>query len=507
MSLADVARLSRMLRAQQRDLDILDAYYEGRQPLSFLTDQVRNAIGSRLTALVINWPELILDSLEQRLDVQGFLLGGSDEEDESLWNDWQRNNFDEESQVCHLEAMLYGRTAVSVWSDPDDPREPRMALETPRQMIVDYEPGTRKVRQALKQWVDGRDVYVNHYLPDRVDKYAGTARNTSITSDPMIPQDVTSVVRLIDSLDNPLGVPPVVPFVNRRRTRRMEGRSELSSVLPLADAVNKLATDMMVTSEFHAEPRRWATGVQVPQTGGSTGGAERDRLQAEVKKYWDQATTGKTWLAGQGVNFGQFQAADLQNFTTAIRMLGGLVAAISGLPPHYVGLSSEANPASAEAIQSSEASMVKRAKRKQTGFGGSHEDVMRLTSAIRRGGAVKDLPAEYQRMVTTWADPQTRSVGAMADAVQKLSSGENPIISRQTGQEWLGMSPQERTRDEQFRKDLAENGATADTQAKLELAQRLQDEQGLSLAAAYAAAGLGNAAGQIKADQNQPTQG
>jgi hypothetical protein len=56
-------------------------------------------------------------------------------------------------------------------------------------------------------------------------------------------------------------------------------------------------------------------------------------------------------------------------------MLAAQIAAIAGLPPHYVGLMSQANPASADAIRSAEASLVKRALRKQRVFGGSWERV------------------------------------------------------------------------------------------------------------------------------------
>jgi hypothetical protein len=45
--------------------------------------------------------------------------------------------------------------------------------------------------------------------------------------------------------------------------------------------------------------------------------ADRERLQAEAAAYWDQATKGKTWLAGEGVQFGQFPEATLDGFVRA----------------------------------------------------------------------------------------------------------------------------------------------------------------------------------------------
>jgi hypothetical protein len=43
-------------------------------------------------------------------------------------------------------------------------------------------------------------------------------------------------------------------MVNRGRLLNRAGRSELASIAPIADGINKLATDMMVTSEFYQTP-------------------------------------------------------------------------------------------------------------------------------------------------------------------------------------------------------------------------------------------------------------
>jgi hypothetical protein len=76
-----------------------------------------------------------------------------------------------------------------------------------------------------------------------------------------------------EPITHDLGEVPVVPFVNRPRLSRPFGESELADVIPLADAVNKLATDMMVTSEFSASKRRWATGLEIPQGGPGRSGS------------------------------------------------------------------------------------------------------------------------------------------------------------------------------------------------------------------------------------------
>lgn len=474
MSVELARKLSAHLDQASVEMDRLDRYYQGRQIGSFVPRELRETTENRLATLVVNWPRVIVDSIEERLDVEGFLVGGSDSADEVLWDIWQANDMDEKSQLCHLDTLVHGLSFVSVGSFDDG--SPRIEAESAQEMTVVYQPGTRVVSAALKRWTGEGRTHVVLYLPETVERYEAPSLNGALT--------------LVAEVPHGLGVVPVVPFVNKPRVRGQQGESELSDIIPLTDAVSKLATDMMVTSEFHAMPRRWATGVQIPK---GVDPAQRERLQAEVQAYWDRATAGKTWLAGEGVTFGQFAAADMGNFVSAIGMLTGQIAAISGLPPHYLGVTTE-NPASADAIRSAEASLVTRAKRKMRTLGGSWEQVMRLAEAVRRGVPVAELPPEFNSVATVWRDPQTPTVAQAADAATKLVQAQ--IITREQALEDLGYSPVQIER-EQRRWEAA---ATATVRAQIEQAQQLMDERGLSQRAAFAAVGLLQAANAMGED-------
>jgi hypothetical protein len=414
--------------------------------------------------------------------VDGFRAGGQ-QADDGLWQLWQANDLDEWSQMGHLEALLYGQSYGIAWRDRDGLR---ITVETGAEIVVESATGRmRELSAALKRWHDGESWRAALYLPDRVETYRVDGRAESA------PTVAANWQADGPAVTHTAGVVPVVTFTNRPRLDDLRGRSEIVDVIPLTQAINKLATDMMVSSEFHAMPRRYATGIQIP-TG--TDPAERERLQAEATAYWDAATKSKTWLAGQGVTFGQFDTADLANFVGAIGMLTGQIAAIAGLPPHYLGVNSD-NPASADAIRSAEASLVKRAKRKQRQFGGSWERLMRIAKALDLGVAAEDLPEQYARVETIWRDPETPTVSQSADAAVKLTQGEVPIITPETAQEvYLGFTPEQIDQDRRRRIDAAGALALAPVEAQLAMAQRLQAEQGLSQNAALAAVGLLQAA-------------
>jgi hypothetical protein len=480
-ALATVSRLQKKLDAQVPALLKADQYYGGTQPLQFLAPEVRAQCGNRLTSLAINWPRVIVDSVIRRTTTDGFALGRGAVADEDLRALWEFNDLDEWSKMAYTDSAVHARSYLSVGPNDDDPSMPRIMAETAHQIAAEYSPGTRRLRRVLKMWTDGALRYATLYEPvetwrfqaNAPDDFGGNvATEWKLRTDPEL---------------QPLGVVPFAPLVNRPRVLNLDGESELTDVMPLADAINKLASDLLVSAEYHAMPRRWATGIQIPT------GPNRERLQAEVAQYWDQATKDKTWLAGTGVNFGQFAEASLENFIGGIKLLTSQVAAIGGLPPDDLGLNST-NPASAEARRAAETTLIGRVQEKQAHLGGGQERAMQMAVALRLEVPFKDLPEEFRRMETIWRDPATPNVAqAMDAAVKGVQEGIYDIVQ---GQEAVGLSPVQRDAINERARLNAATAATQDVEARMSLARKLQADDGLSLNASLAAVGLLQAAAQ-----------
>jgi hypothetical protein len=480
-----VHRLSQKLAQANVYYDDFDLYYSGDQPLAFLAPEVAAQVGNRLAPLVINWPETIVDSVNRRVQAEGFLLGQGGVADDELWRIWTANEMHHESQLGQIDALVHGKAFISVWGNDEDPDTPLMTFESAHQMDVMYEPGTgdRVVSAGLKRWQDEDVAYATLYLPDRVVRYRSTAQAWGA---PAPVYDVDQV------LDNPLGAVPIVPMVNKGRLLNRAGRSELASIAPIADGINKLATDMMVTSEFFQSPRRWATGIQLP-----VDAANRERLQAEATAYWDEATKKKTWLAGQGVQFGQFPEADLGGFASAINLLTSALASIGGLPPDDLGLN-QVNPASAEARRAAETVLVLRAIEKQSMAGRAYTRAQRFAVAARDGVPLRALPTEYSRMSVDWKDPATQAIAQEMDAASK--GKEAGIYDLEAAQSRVGMGPAERLAMKARSEEAAAAAATADVRARMDMARELTRTDGLTLNAAMAAVGLLQAAATNSAE-------
>jgi hypothetical protein len=471
-------KLLTKISAQSQLLRELDRYYVGGQGLSFLSPEIQRAVRGRLRSLVVNWPRLVVNSLEERLDVDGFRLAQDQAPDGELWRIWQANDLDEASQQVHTDALVHGRAFAIVWADPEDASTPRITVESAEQMTVEFEPGTTTVKHAVKCWAEDDMAYATLYLPNTIERYE--APTNGLATDIVSPQ---AWELREEPIPHDLGVVPVVPFINRPRMTHLYGESELTDVIPLADAVNKLATDMMVSAEYHAAPRRWATGIDLGDGEGS-----ESRSAELIRQKWTEAATGRFLTSdSKDANFGQFPEATLDNFVKGIEMLAAQIAAIAGLPPHYVGLMSQANPASADAIRSAEASLVKRALRKQRVFGGSWERVMRLALLVRDG----NVPASAKSMETVWRDPNTSTWAQQVDAAVKLDGIGLPF---RQNMESLNYSPVQIQRMLKTRS----TDALSNVEAQLEAADEIVETYGISRAGALAAVGL-EAAAKVEA--------
>jgi hypothetical protein len=419
--------LARKLEEESGALKQADDYYMGRQPLRYLDPEVRRQLGGRLDNVVVNWPRLVVDAIEERLNIVGIRNG--DDEASDLWRIWQANAMDEYSERAHADALVYGRSYAMVWASPD-PATPRISIESPLQVCVERDPYDGTVVASLKQWLDATKRWRALLITqDKVVQFRSDIKSDAA----MPPPSNESAWIQYSTEDNPLGVVPIVPIVNRPRTMHPDGESELADVFPLADAVNKLCTDLMVSAEYSAMPRRWITGM-FPM-GSNVTQQQADDMSEKVRNMWETARGSKIWIApNEQTKMGQFPEAQLEGFVNAIRLFSMQVAAISGLPPHYLGLVSD-NPASADAIRSAEASLVFRAMRRQRIWSQAWVDVLKLAVQVRDGVP----PVGMDELEIVWENPETRTPGQMADYALKLVQAG--IVDRGTVLEDLGYTP------------------------------------------------------------------
>lgn len=435
--LDEALRLSRALSRERRALEKNDQYFEGEQPLRFVAPILQQEMGFRLSPIVLNLAQFAVDVYDNRLDIEGFRIGTdrrNRDADSEVEDVWEENQGAFISQQVHREGLALSRGYAMVGPAETDDDAPVITIESPFDAIHEDDPRTKRVKHGIKRWTD-------------LDK---TRWMTFLHTEGSVTWRYERGDWQEDERDDHnFGLCSLVPLMNdprvlgRARPGKFDqrlGRSVFHSVLSPLDALNKMASDMMVSGEFHALPRRWGTGLN-----------EDDFVDEKTGKALDTFSmiAGRMWgTSSEKAKFGQFPEADLSNFHNTIKLLMQIVAMELGLPSHYLLFQGD-NPPSADAIRSSEAQLVKRAERKQLILSSGWEMVQRLV--LLELGRPED--AKPRMIETLWRDPSTPTIAQKADAIVKLvqakdSTGRS-IVPIEQAREDLGYTEieQDRMRD------------------------------------------------------------
>lgn len=372
-------------------------------------------------------PRLYINAITDRLAVEGFRMGGTGDHDDELWTWWQVNKLDVDSALAHVDALVYGRSYVTISApEKDDPNVvdqsiPLIRVESPTSLYAHIDPRTREVQWAVRVIKDenGDEIGATLYLPDRTELYTG--QGGSFTS--------------AGTVNHGLGIVPVVPIVNRSRTADLSGSSAITpEIRSVTDAISSMLMNLRTTSELMAVPQRVIFGASKEEL---TNDGELSALDLYISSYLTvDSPEGKIQ---------QLQAAELRNFADGIGQLLKLAAAYTGLPPQYLSTASD-NPASADAIRSSESRLVRTCETKTDVFGEAWEQVMRVAMQVMG----REVSIDAHRMETIWRNPATPTYQAKADAVMKLYAAGNGIIPVEQARIDMGYSPEARQMMEEW---------------------------------------------------------
>lgn len=391
----------------------LERYARGQQPLAFISPESRKALGNRMTHIASNIPALAINSIVERLRPTGF-------SDPRAWAAFTAADLDQLAADAMRDALLYGTGYILVWTKDG---QPVATVESPRECAVLRDPADRSVVAGVKKYATKTQAHAYVYLPDRVEHWVAKTVGAANTA-----------FALAETVDNPLGIVPLVPIDN--------GDSEIRDLLSLCDALNKVLADMMVASEAAGKPRRWIAGLELIERprldddGNPIIGEDGEPVVDLVSPIDDINTTQTAIAEDKDTKFGTWPASDLTGFREGVQVLVSQISAVSSLPAHYLSPLTAAQVPSADGLRAAEASLTARAESKQLAFGRALEMVGRLLIAIATGLDPADIPLRVK-----WASAATRSIAAEADAAVKLF--QSGLLSRRAMLVRLGLSDDE----------------------------------------------------------------
>lgn len=368
-------------------------YYDGNHR-SKLTGNMKRMLrisGDAHDQFNENYCGLVVDTYADRLLVER-MQGDSDDATEWATDLLDRNRFDGLQMDIHEATIRDGDTFVLLEYDNETDRvvfshEPCWNGETG--MIAVYDRRLKNILIAVKVWYEGVDDArrVNFYYPDRVEKYIGDESGYGMQPYVDESTDERGIAEWLP------GVVPVIHYRNRMRTMTQYGISELASVVPLQDALNRGLMSMVMTAELTAFLIRVAKGFEPP---------------AEVSPgMW--ITIGAEGLTNDQVaDAFTLEPGGIVPFIDQANHLIEQIATISRTPlPTTLG---GAN-ASGEALKQRESGLLAKVRKAQVKVGNAHEDLMRVAVLLHNTFSATRAPISDWRCV--WRDAQVRNEAQM----------------------------------------------------------------------------------------------
>lgn len=399
MSTTELKGMLDRLDERRHIYEQLQRSWNNERPAAYLSSKSRTSLDNALARLSVNFPRRIVKAATERLRIVGF----RDDDDAGelgakAWQAWKRAGMVRLSELAHIDRALYGVAMVTVWTAADG--RPIALGDSPRTAAVQRDPATGDVLAGVRRWTNGGNTYATLLLPELTQQYVAKSADATAGS---------GWQPAGDAIPNELGVVPMTALVRAESLDDVHGTSLVEDVLDLTDAVSKSVQDAMVTSEYFARPRRYATGLEIAE----------DEDGNPVDPFGDSRLLQSE---DPETRFGQLPGGSLDSHTALTAMLTQQIGMLSGLPGHYLGLEGD-QPPNAESVRAAESQLTSAAYAEQRQL---DPDWSRVAALLLAAGD-STVALEDARLSTEFASPELRTPAQAADAAGKLRTIGIPL--------------------------------------------------------------------------------
>lgn len=372
--------------------DLADDYYGGDHRTK-LDEREQAYLEASGLSYCENFCETIVDTMVARLTVRGF--ASENKARREFATALLADNRMRSGQIPVTEDTVKLGDGFVIVEPGKAGEKPRIQYNNPRQVKIVYDSG--EALYASKVWAttrrspsnpNGRAIRrLNIYWPDRVEKWFSVSTNgdwAPFHEDEG--EDASHIVWwTMSGLEGgePIGI-PVIHFANKPSP--YYGVSELKSVIPQQDSLNKELIDHFWVMDAQGWPQQWGSGVKLD----------------DVVRHPGSIITAEK----EGAKFGQFQPADPTKSISSIESTIKRMASRSQTPLHL--MLAGGNLPSGETLKTSESGATRKGTRFQVVNGDRWVDVE--TIAARVETAFGDTNPPLDAIVTCdWEPIETRN--------------------------------------------------------------------------------------------------
>lgn len=368
-----------------RRLGLYEAYFQGRHRPPYCPPTATREFMDLTHKCTANLTRLIVNTMTQRLIVDGFKSSPTSVDNALPWDWWQANGLDSRQKSLYDETAKHGYAAMMVL--PGDP-VPVMRPVSPREWFIHFE-----------SFSDDWPVFAMRKKDDRTWQVLDDEALWTVVEGERGTRTVQSEEQV-----HGLGVCPMVVFRNAYELTRLP-TGEIEPVIPVQDRLNQTVFDLLIAQTYAAAPQKWIAGLSVPT---DEAGKPIIDLRAFAKSVWIDGNAD--------TKFGSLPEANLQNIVHAIEQTLRVYGLLSQTPPHY--LLGDLVNLSAEALLAADTTLAKKVQDRQTLHGESWEQMFRLAGVAAGDAAtVNDQSAQVW-----WRDTEPRSIAQQVDALGKLAT-------------------------------------------------------------------------------------
>ena len=402
---ADLKLAYETLKAKSSRLETYYRYYDGDHPSFYASSKLTKVFKTIDLHFSENWCAAVVDILLDRLNLGGFRVPAALQETVNTL--WSEERLGVQADEAHADVAIAGESYFIVW--PDESGRVRLFKNSPQMCHVWYAASDPSLPVfAAKWWTDAdaaARMHVSLYYPDEFAHFVSQGKGANVSAASAFVMDGEPEL-------NEQGVVPVFPL----RTRERRPYGELQNALTIQKAINRLADDMMVASEYSAFKQRWAITNANP---------------ADMKA--SPGTTlaippANTADGEQPVTVGEFAATELQNYIGAIEHKANAMASITRTPKQ--AFIQPDGRISGDALVAMEAQVAKKAQTYQERLEVGWRDI--IAFALQLSGkpvAAKDISA-------SWTEERTVQPLSEAQSLQALVAAGMPLKTALRYQGW-----------------------------------------------------------------------